>query len=209
MRIRWRERSRASCCSALSFRSAGTGTRRATGFPRRVITHSSPSSTDRTLVEVTYRTIQGRFLLRPDRELNELVVGVLARAQSFCNAELIGIVVLSNHIHLLLSVPNQWHLSTLMQYFGGNAAREVNRFQDWRGSLWERRYTGIYVTEEPTAQIERLSYLLAQELKEDLVERVEHWPGIHLDEEVPEPVLQVPGTCFGRFHIMAASTEME
>ena len=144
-----------------------------------------PSSTG-ALVEVTYRTIQGRFLLRPDRELNELVVGVLARAQSFCNAELIGIVVLSNHIHLLLSVPNQWHLSTLMQYFGGNAAREVNRFQDWRGSLWERRYTGIYVTEEPTAQIERLSYLLAQGLKEDLVERVEHWPGIHFGKQLLE-----------------------
>ena len=32
------------------------------------------------LVEITYRTVQGRFLLRPDSELNELVVGVLARA---------------------------------------------------------------------------------------------------------------------------------
>ena len=116
-----------------------------------------PSSSTGALVEVTYRTIQGRFLLRPERVLNEIVIGVLARAQSFCDAELIGIVVLSNHIHLLLSVPNQWHLSTLMQYFGGNAAREVNRLQDWRDSLWERRYTGIYVTEEPTAQIERLS----------------------------------------------------
>jgi len=137
-----------------------------------------PSSTG-ALVEVTYRTIQGRFLLRPSRVLNELVIGVLARAQSFCHTELIGIVVLSNHIHLLLWVPNQWHLSKLMEHFAGNAAREVNRLQDWKGSLWERRYTGIYVTEQPAAQIERLSYLLAQGLKEDLVEQVEDWPGIH------------------------------
>jgi REP element-mobilizing transposase RayT len=144
-----------------------------------------PSSTG-ALVEVTYRTIQGRFLLRPDRELNELVLGVLARAQSFCDAELIGIVVLSNHLHLLLWVENQWHLSKLMEHFGGNTAREVNRLRDWKGSLWERRYTGIYVTEEASAQIERLSYLLSQGLKEDLVERVEEWPGIHFGKQLLE-----------------------
>jgi len=151
------------------------------GTPRFI----PPSSTG-ALVEVTYRTIQGRFLLRPDRVLNELVVGVLARAQSFCDAELIGIVVLSNHLHLLLWVENQWHLSTLMQYFGGNTAREVNRLHDWKGSLWERRYTGIYVTEEPVAQIERLSYILSQGLKENLVERVDQWPGIHFGQQLLE-----------------------
>jgi len=144
------------------------------GTPRFI-----PSSSTGALVEVTYRTTQGRFLLRPDRVLNELVVGVLARAQSFCDAELIGIVVMSNHLHLLLWVENQWHLSTLMQHFGGNTAREVNRLHDWRGSLWERRYTGIYVTEEPSAQIERLSYILSQSVKEHLVARVKDWPGIH------------------------------
>ena len=51
------------------------------------------------MVEVTYRTIQGRFLLRPEQALNELVIGVLARAQSLCpRVGLVGIVVLSNHI---------------------------------------------------------------------------------------------------------------
>jgi REP element-mobilizing transposase RayT len=134
------------------------------------------------LVEVTYRTIQGRFLLKPSPALNELVLGVLARAQSFCETELIGIVVLSNHLHLLLWVPNQAHLSKLMEHFGGNAAREVNRLHDWKGSLWERRYTGICVTEEPAAQIERLDYLLSQAVKDQLVERVEQWPGIHFGQ---------------------------
>lgn len=33
-----------------------------------------------SLVEVTCRTIQGRFLLRPSRELNEIVYGILGRA---------------------------------------------------------------------------------------------------------------------------------
>jgi len=138
------------------------------------------------LVEVTYRTIQGRFLLRPSDDLNDLVIGVLARAQSFCETELIGIVVLSNHLHLLLWVPNQAHLSKLMEHFGGNTAREVNRLRDWKGPLWERRYTGICVTEEPAAQIERLDYLLSQTVKDQLVERVDQWPGVHFGRTLLE-----------------------
>ncbi len=35
---------------------------------------------DCPLVEVTCRTIHGRMLLRPSRELNQYILGVLARA---------------------------------------------------------------------------------------------------------------------------------
>ena len=35
---------------------------------------------DRPLVEVTTRTLQGRFLLRPSPGLREIFVGILARA---------------------------------------------------------------------------------------------------------------------------------
>jgi len=144
------------------------------------------------LVEVTYRTIQGRMLLRPSRSLNEIVVGALARAQSYCrkesggSAELIGLVVLSNHIHLLLWVKSQYQLSKLLEHFAGNTAREVNRLHDWSGSLWQRRYQGICVTTEEAAQVARLEYLLAQGVKEHLVERVEDWPGIHFGKALLE-----------------------
>jgi len=131
------------------------------------------------LVEITYRTVQGRFLLRPDPELNELVVGVFARAQSLYPVELVGIVVLSNHLHLLLWVESQYHLTQFMQHFGGNTAREVNKIHDWSGSLWSRRYRSICVTEEPAAQVARLEYLLSQAVKENLTKKVEQWPGIH------------------------------
>ncbi len=33
------------------------------------------------LVEVTCRTVQGRFLLTPSADLNEIILGVLGRAQ--------------------------------------------------------------------------------------------------------------------------------
>jgi hypothetical protein len=42
---------------------------------------------DRPLVEVTARTLQGRFLLKPSPGLREIFVGILARAAALCDVE--------------------------------------------------------------------------------------------------------------------------
>ena len=54
------------------------------------------------LVEVTCRTIHGRFLFRPSRKLNEIIVGVLARAQRLYPVDLCSPIFMSTHMHLLL-----------------------------------------------------------------------------------------------------------
>src|SRR5947209_7968536 len=57
-------------------------------------------------------------------------------------------------------------------------ARETNRLTGWSGPVFERRYEMTVVTGEEAAQIERLQYVLAQSVKENLVERVREWPGV-------------------------------
>jgi len=139
------------------------------------------------LVEVTCRTFQGRFLLRPRQDLNDIVVGVLAHfLENYPGIGLVGIVVLSTHLHLLLSVESQEDLSNLMRDFGSKTAREVNKLYGWGGALFSPRYRSICVTHEPAAQIARLSYLLAQSVKEHLVARVKDWPGIHFGKTLLE-----------------------
>ena len=54
------------------------------------------------LVEVTTRTFQSRFLLRPCRLTNQTVTGVLARAQERTGMKIVGPVAMSNHMHLIL-----------------------------------------------------------------------------------------------------------
>jgi hypothetical protein len=49
------------------------------------------------LVEITDRTVQGRFLLVPSPELNDIILGVLGRAQRRYGVGLCGFVFLSNH----------------------------------------------------------------------------------------------------------------
>jgi hypothetical protein len=50
-----------------------------------------------SLVEVTCRTIQGRLQMRPSPLLNDIILGVLGRAQSRYPLEIVGYVFASNH----------------------------------------------------------------------------------------------------------------
>ena len=95
------------------------------------------------LVEVTCRTIQGRFLLKPSEELRPIVIGVLARAQKLYPIQLHAFVFLSNHYHLLLSAQNAHQLVRFMNYLNSNLAREAGRVHGWREKFWGRRYQAI------------------------------------------------------------------
>jgi len=130
------------------------------------------------LVEVTNRTIQGRFLLRPGNELNKLVIGVLGRAQRLYRVEIHACIVLSNHYHLLLSVESAYQLAQFMAYFQGNLAKEAGRIYKWRGPFWHRRYQHVVVSDEERAQVSRLRYILENGCKEGLVASPRDWPGV-------------------------------
>ena len=49
------------------------------------------------LVEVTCRTLQGRLLLCPSPQLNDIILGVLGRAQRLYPLEIVAYVFASNH----------------------------------------------------------------------------------------------------------------
>ena len=74
------------------------------------------------LVEVTCRTIHSRFLLRPSRELNEIIVGVLARAQRTYPIRICGYSFVSSHFHLLLDVDDARQLREFFPF--------LRRFQE-------------------------------------------------------------------------------
>ena len=131
------------------------------------------------LVEVTTRTLQGRFLLRPSRKLNELVVGVIGRALKSCpGVDLHAIGHLSNHLHMLLTVKDSAALSDFMCFVNGNTAREAGLLHRWREKFWGRRYECIPVLDDETA-VKRLRYLLAHGCKEGFSRRPLDWVGIN------------------------------
>jgi len=123
--------------------------------------------------------IQGRYLLRPSKDLNEIVLGVVGRAQRYYKVELFGISVLSNHYHMLAWAENSDQLADFMEFVNGNLSDEVGRLVDWPETMFPERYRAIVVSDERRAQERRLRYLLSQGVKENLVEKPEEWPGVN------------------------------
>jgi REP element-mobilizing transposase RayT len=132
-----------------------------------------------SLVEVTTRTLQSRLLLTPSPELNRIVIGTLARASRLHKVGVVAFACLGNHYHLLAWVDDAEQLARFMNLFNSKVAREVARLTDWEDKIWSRRYDGIVVSNEEAAQVARLTYLLGNGCKEDLVAKIEEWPGVH------------------------------
>ena len=132
------------------------------------------------VVEVTIRTIQGMFLLKPTEKNRELIVGVMAHVQERLKFDIYGYAWMSNHGSYLIGVTGPKHQADIMQELHSQLAKELGRFEnsDWNGPFWGRRGRPILVADEAD-QIKRLEYCLANSTKEHLVTRPERWPGAH------------------------------
>ena len=100
------------------------------------------------LVEITTRTLQGRLLLRPSPELNDLILGVIGRAQDRYGMIIHAFVVTSNHAHYILSPTTAEQLARFMQFVNTNIAKEAGRLHQWPERLWSRRYRSIVVADD-------------------------------------------------------------
>jgi REP element-mobilizing transposase RayT len=130
------------------------------------------------LVEITTRTLQGRLLLKPSPELNDLVLGVIGKAQATYRMTIHAFAVASNHVHLLLSPASAQHLARFMQFVNANIAKEVARLHDWPERVWSRRYRSIPVVDDAAAHA-RIRYQLSHGAKEGLVSGAGDWPGLN------------------------------
>ena len=120
-------------------------------------------------MEITSRTIQGRYLTLPSAEASRRILGVLGRAQRLYGVSLHAFVFLSNHFHILMSILSAMQMSDFSGYLKSNIARELGELYDWKGPFWARRYTHIELADNVDDQIERLLYILLNGCKEGLV----------------------------------------
>jgi REP element-mobilizing transposase RayT len=125
---------------------------------------------------VSARCFQGRYLLRPSTETNEVLGGVLARAVRLHGVELFSFSIISSHIHLMVRAP-RGNLPRFMQFLLANVSKKVGRIVRWRGNFWERRYSAQPILDD-AALLEKLRYVLSHGVKEGLVRRCRDWPGL-------------------------------
>jgi hypothetical protein len=137
--------------------------------PLRFVSENAP-------VEITTRTLQGRLLLRPSPELNDLILGAIGKAQDRYHMVVHAFVATSTHAHYILSPTSAGQLARFMQFVNANIAKEAGRLHLWRERLWSSRYRSIVIADEQ-ASFARLRYVLAHGAKEGLVARPGSWPG--------------------------------
>jgi hypothetical protein len=150
------------------------------------------------LVEVSNRTIQGRFLLRPSAELNEIIIGVLGRAQRRFDLRIFAFQFLSDHYHLLAWAVDAQQLAGFMEYLNGNLAREAGRMSGWTGKFWGRRYHSAIVSSDDQTQLDRLRYIISNGCKEGLVASPLEWPGVSCTYPLLDGSMVLRGTWYNR-----------
>ena len=129
------------------------------------------------LYEITTRTTDKQLLLRPGARVNEIILGVIGRAQQLNGARLHAFVFMSTHYHLLVSVDDAAQMSGLLRMINGNLTVKLNDYNERSGGSWQRRFAAIPVAADEETQVSRLRYFLSHGVKENLVERPGEWPG--------------------------------
>lgn len=129
--------------------------------------------------EITTRTIQSRFLLKPSKKLNNLILGVIGRALSlYPKIRMHILIVASNHFQAIASAPDAKAKARFMGHINSNIAKEAGRLYKWKDKFWSKRYTAIAI-EDDESLVAKFKYILAHGAKEGLVLRPGDWPGVN------------------------------
>jgi hypothetical protein len=137
--------------------------------------------------------------LRPDRDgqVNSLVLGVLAKAQSKENVEVFAVAVLPHEVRILARFDDTRQMKSFMHFFDGNLSKIVGPLPDVRqqgGTLWRDRYRDIDVHDAPEDQVACFKEVLAAPCAEGYVDRLSDWPGVHCADVLCQGAKKLKGT---------------
>lgn len=150
------------------------------------------------VVEISTRTLHGHHFLRPSRQLNELVLGIIGKGQALYPVKIYALIVLSNHYHMLMRVLNALQMARFVGYVNGNIAKEVGKLIGWRQKFWGRRYHHFSIADSPGADKARFKYILSNSCKESLVSSPLDWPGVTSARALANGKDKLVGTWFDR-----------
>ncbi|MCB9550054.1 MAG: hypothetical protein H6706_29955 [Myxococcales bacterium] len=128
-----------------------------------------------TLWEITTPVIDGRYLLRPDDDCIDIILGVLAQAQRWWRFDVYAFHVMSTHWHLVAGFVSLGQKARVMRFVNGEIARRINRLRGRSGPLFQRRNTAIQITSDAHA-LQRVKYLMSQGTKAFVVRHPDEDP---------------------------------
>jgi REP element-mobilizing transposase RayT len=128
--------------------------------------------------EVTLRTIDGRWWFDAHNpSMRSEIIGALAMAQRETAVHVHAFTLMSNHYHGLFSFDYSEQFSAFLCHFHAGLARIANRYWHRHGRVWDGRAAVIPVASDEESQLQRLDYLLAQNVKAGAGAHPRDWIG--------------------------------
>lgn len=125
---------------------------------------------------LTRRCTQRQFLLRPDEDTNNAFVYCLAEAAERFEIGVIAAQQMSNHIHVTL-YDHDANVIEFMAHFHKMLAKCLNALRGRWENVWATESPCLVELVEPSDVIDKAVYTATNPVLDDLVERVDHWPG--------------------------------
>lgn len=90
-------------------------------------------------------------------------------------ANIFAYVIMPNHIHMIINIPEGGSISNFMRDFKHMTAREYNQMRSLRsGRLWQARFDDVGLITKEVALI-KLNYIHQNPVRAGLVENIEDW----------------------------------
>jgi REP element-mobilizing transposase RayT len=127
---------------------------------------------------VTRRCAQRQFLLRPDAETNNAFTYCLIEAAQRCQVEVVLPCALSNHYHAVIF--DRWgRYPEFLEHFHKLFARSQNALRGRWENFWSSEQVCVVKLVGREDVMDKLVYTAINPVKDGLVDRVDHWPGVN------------------------------
>jgi putative transposase len=126
---------------------------------------------------ITRRCTQRQFLMRPDRETDNAFVYCLAVAAIRYRVKVLFTVAMSNHHHTGIYDPDG-NYPEFLEHFHKLFAKCQNALRGRWENFWSSEQTSVVRLVDPDDILAKLVYALTNPVKDGLVEKAHHWPGV-------------------------------
>jgi putative transposase len=127
---------------------------------------------------ITRRCTQRQFLLRPDKETNNAFIYCLADAANRFGIDVLLPSAMANHHHTVI-YDRYGTVPAFTERFHKLLAKCQNALRGRWENLWPSEQVCVVWLVDPAAVLRKLVYVATNPVKDRLVERVHHWPGVN------------------------------
>ncbi|HWU87614.1 MAG TPA: hypothetical protein VN253_10090 [Kofleriaceae bacterium] len=127
---------------------------------------------------VTRRCTQRQLLLRPDAATNNAFLYCLAEAAQRFDIDVLLPCAMSNHHHTVV-FDRHGTLPAFTEHFHKLLAKCQNALRGRWENLWSCEQVCVVRLVDPEDVLRKLVYVATNPVKDHLVERVRHWPGVN------------------------------